>query len=50
VPASVVYRATSPVYAGEPYRIVLDDQGEGRVKGTVYGLDGTVCMKADIKS
>lgn len=50
VPASIAYRATSPLYAEEPYRIVLEEQGEGKVKTTVYGLDGTVCMKGNIKA
>jgi hydroxyacyl-ACP dehydratase HTD2-like protein with hotdog domain len=49
IPASLTYRATSPVYAEEPYRIVLEPEGNGKVKANIYGLDGTVCMKGEIK-
>lgn len=50
-PKSLKYRATSPVYVGEWYRIVME---EGRVKEAevpveVVSDDGTVCMKGTVE-
>ncbi|KAL3466481.1 hypothetical protein BJX64DRAFT_250153 [Aspergillus heterothallicus] len=47
-PEKISYRATSPLYAGDQYRIVLEE-GEGK-KGVVEILtpDGRVGMKAEI--
>jgi hydroxyacyl-ACP dehydratase HTD2-like protein with hotdog domain len=52
MPASIVYRATSPVYAGEGYRIILDKQAsrDGTTLVVVVSDDGTVCMRGTIKS
>ncbi|EEH45115.1 uncharacterized protein PADG_01265 [Paracoccidioides brasiliensis Pb18] len=48
VPECIEYRATSPLYAEEEYRIVLEE-GEGRGgKVNIYGPSGVVSMKADI--
>ena len=52
MPASIVYRATSPVYAGEGYRIILDKQAssDGTTLVVVVSEDGTVCMRGTVKS
>jgi hydroxyacyl-ACP dehydratase HTD2-like protein with hotdog domain len=52
MPASIEYRATSPVYAGEGYRIILDrdPSTDGTIPVRVVSNDGTVCMKGNIKS
>ena len=52
MPAGIVYRATSPVYAGEGYRIILDQgpSANGTVPVRVASNDGTVCMKGDIRT
>ena len=52
MPAGIDYRATSPVYAGEGYRIILDKEAttDGRIPVKVMSDDGTVCMKGDIKT
>lgn len=49
LPEKVEYRATSPLYVGDEYRIVLEENGSGN-GGKVQILDpqGTVGMKADI--
>ncbi|KAJ5130239.1 uncharacterized protein N7515_006278 [Penicillium bovifimosum] len=46
VPERISYRATSPLYAGEEYRIVLEE-GEG-TKVQIIGPGGMVHMKAEI--
>ncbi|CAK4034523.1 Hypothetical predicted protein [Lecanosticta acicola] len=50
-PKSLKYRATSPVYVGEGYRILMDEGSAGNedVPIEVVSNDGTVCMKGDIK-
>lgn len=52
MPARIEYRATSPVYAGEGYRIILDKEPStnGTVPVAVMSDDGTVCMKGTIKT
>jgi hypothetical protein len=52
MPASIAYRATSPVYAGEGYRVILDKQAssDGTTLVAVVSNDGTVCMKGTIKN
>lgn len=52
MPASIEYRATSPIYAGEAYRIILDTEpsSDGSVPVKVLSDDGTVCMRGNIKS
>ncbi|RHZ51485.1 hydroxyacyl-thioester dehydratase HTD2 [Aspergillus thermomutatus] len=50
LPQSISYRATSPLYAEDEYRVVLEDE-DGVAKVQVIGPDGrTVAMKAEIKS
>ena len=52
IPASIGYRATSPVYAGEAYRIILDKEPaiDGATSVNVVSDDGSVCMKGSIKA
>ena len=49
-PQSIEYRATSPVYAGEAYRVVMDEAAVGNkeAKVRVVSNDGTVCMKGTV--
>lgn len=48
-PQKVDYRATSPVYAGEGYRVLMGAEGDGKATETqVVSNDGTVCMKGTI--
>lgn len=46
VPERISYRATSPLYVGDEYRIVLED-GEG-TEVQIIGPGGVVAMKAEI--
>ena len=49
-PEKIDYRATSPVYAGEAYRVMMNDtavdQKEAEVR--VVSNDGTLCMKGTV--
>jgi hydroxyacyl-ACP dehydratase HTD2-like protein with hotdog domain len=47
-PKEIQYRATSPVYAGEGYRVVTDEKIGQEAKVEVVSDDGTVCMKGTI--
>jgi hydroxyacyl-ACP dehydratase HTD2-like protein with hotdog domain len=50
-PQKVDYRATSPVYAGEGYRVLMQDGAEGSGSATevkVVSNDGTTCMKGTV--
>ena len=52
-PKSVTYRAKSPVYAGEGYRILVDKQaqdhrGEKKIEMQAVSDDGTPCMQGHI--
>ncbi|RVX72225.1 hypothetical protein B0A52_04429 [Exophiala mesophila] len=49
-PKKVEYRATSPVYAGEGYRVMMNDDAVGSQVAEVQVIsdDGTVCMKGKI--
>jgi hydroxyacyl-ACP dehydratase HTD2-like protein with hotdog domain len=47
IPESISYRATSPLYADEKYRLVLEE-GEDPQKINIYSPDWTVAMKSDI--
>lgn len=50
-PRKITYRAISPLYAGETYRIQTSevrDVEDGRAWGLVVEKDGVVCMKAEI--
>jgi hydroxyacyl-ACP dehydratase HTD2-like protein with hotdog domain len=49
VPKSVVYRATSPLYAGEPYRIVMDEEKEGVSDVRIVDAYGNVSMVGKIE-
>lgn len=48
LPKSIKYRATSPVYAEEPYRIVLEDKDGGHTEVKVWTNEGKVGMTAEI--
>lgn len=49
-PQSLKYRATSPVYVEEPYRILIDQAAvmQKDVPVEVVSNDGTACMKGNI--
>ncbi|KAJ5602116.1 hypothetical protein N7510_011650 [Penicillium lagena] len=47
VPERISYRATSPLYAGDEYRIVLEE-GDGAAQVQILGPDG-MAMKAEIQ-
>lgn len=49
-PQKIDYRATSPVYAGEPYRVMMSDDAVGKKEAdvTVVSNDGTTCMKGTV--
>ncbi|KAL5360989.1 hypothetical protein BJX96DRAFT_175816 [Aspergillus floccosus] len=50
LPESISYRATSPLYAEETYRIVLDEEHEdGLIRVQIFTPDEKVAMKAEIK-
>ncbi|KPI45962.1 Mesaconyl-C(4)-CoA hydratase [Cyphellophora attinorum] len=52
-PRKVDYRATSPVYAGEPYRVLLDAGTLGQhtdAQVEVRSNDGTKCMKGTVST
>ena len=49
-PKQIEYRATSPVYAGEPYRILMDGEGPKSSNAELQAVsnDGTKCMKGTV--
>jgi hydroxyacyl-ACP dehydratase HTD2-like protein with hotdog domain len=49
-PHKVEYRATSPVYAGEAYRVMMKDDAVDKKEAEVRVVsnDGTVCMKGTV--
>ncbi len=49
-PKKIEYRATSPVYAGEGYRVVMDERARDQEAADirVVSNDGTVCMKGTV--
>lgn len=49
-PRQIEYRATSPVYAGEAYRVMMDQGAinQEEVGVRVVSNDGTVCMKGTV--
>lgn len=51
-PKEIKYRATNPLYAGEPYRIILDghDGSKGHTDVQVMSDDGSICMKGSIQA
>jgi hydroxyacyl-ACP dehydratase HTD2-like protein with hotdog domain len=48
IPRRISYRATSPLYAGDEYKIVLQEE-EDVAKVQILGPGGTVAMKAEIQ-
>ncbi|RJE21799.1 hypothetical protein PHISCL_05855 [Aspergillus sclerotialis] len=48
LPESISYRATSPLYAEDEYRVVLEEEGDG-AKAQIFNPEGVVAMKAEIK-
>ncbi|PLB45461.1 hypothetical protein P170DRAFT_413686 [Aspergillus steynii IBT 23096] len=49
LPEKISYRATSPLYAEEEYRVVLDEEaGDGVARVQILRPDGVVAMKAEI--
>lgn len=49
-PKKVEYRATSPVYAGEGYRVLMSTERSGKeTEIQVVSNDGTICMKGTIR-
>jgi hydroxyacyl-ACP dehydratase HTD2-like protein with hotdog domain len=50
VPKSVTYRATSPLYVGEPYRILLEkgEKEKGQWTAEIWDSYGKVGMKGTI--
>lgn len=48
LPESISYRATSPLYAEDEYRVVLEEEGDG-AKVQIFNPEGVVAMKAEIK-
>jgi hydroxyacyl-ACP dehydratase HTD2-like protein with hotdog domain len=50
LPESISYRATSPLYAGDEYRAVLEEEDEGDgARVQIFDTEGVVAMKADIR-
>lgn len=49
LPASIAYRATSPLYAGDRYQLVLEDS-DGTATAHIFGPSEAVAMKAEIKT
>lgn len=49
IPRSISYRATSPLYAGDEYKIALQEEGDV-AKVQILGPGGVVAMKAEIQS
>ena len=49
VPRRVVYRATGPLYAGEEYRIVMEEEREGVSEVRIVDGFGNVCVVGRIE-
>ena len=48
-PESITYRAQSPLYVNEKYRIILDkEEGDGKWKTEIYDSFGKVASKGTI--
>jgi hydroxyacyl-ACP dehydratase HTD2-like protein with hotdog domain len=49
-PQKVEYRATSPVYANEPYRVLMDEAAINQEAADIQVVsnDGTTCMKGKV--
>lgn len=50
VPRSVTYRATSPLYVGEPYRILLGRMRERISEASIVDEHGAVAMTGKIEA
>lgn len=50
LPKKVTYRATSPLYAGEKYRIVMDEAKEKVTDVRIVDIYGQVGMVGQIES
>ncbi|KAF2635175.1 hypothetical protein P280DRAFT_462007 [Massarina eburnea CBS 473.64] len=48
VPKSIAYRAMSPLYMGEQYRILLNREGEGKWKAEIWDGFGKLGMRGSI--
>jgi hypothetical protein len=49
-PKKISYRATSPLYAGEPYRIVMDEEVGNITEVKIVDSYGNVSMVGNIES
>lgn len=50
LPERITYRATSPLYAGDEYRIVLGEGDGGKSELQIITSEGKVGMKGEIVS
>lgn len=57
LPRNIKYRATSPIYAGEQYQVVLNressddtDEGAQTTRIELWGADGKLGMHGEIKN
>ena len=50
VPNQIKYRATSPLYAGEKYRVVMDEEKEKVTEVRIVDSYGKVSMVGQIES
>jgi len=49
-PRKISYRATSPIYVGEKYRILMDEEVDGRTEVRILDAGGKVGMKGVIEA
>lgn len=49
-PKKITYRATSPLYAGEKYRIVMDEEVDKVSVVTIMDSYGAISMRGQIKA
>lgn len=50
IPQKISYRATSPLYAGEPYRIVMEDEVDKVTEVKIVDSFGNTSMVGKITS
>jgi hydroxyacyl-ACP dehydratase HTD2-like protein with hotdog domain len=50
VPKKVTYRATTPLYAGETYRVLLDEEQDNISEVKIVDSYGKVAMVGQIES
>ncbi|KAL4942051.1 hypothetical protein BDV06DRAFT_193181 [Aspergillus oleicola] len=48
LPERISYRATSPIYAGDEYRVVLNEEDEGKSNVEIITPGGNIGMKAEV--